>query len=377
MAPPSKRCLMKTIERNQMTSITHIMTPYTQLGKLILEKGHIHGDRTGHGRKSLYGHQLRFDLNGNAMPVDSSRSIAVKSACNEILWMLAGCTDVSILKQMRCNFWDKWCYNLSTPEQKAFLKSKTSSLQYVDNIGPMYGRIWRGKNSLTELFNNTKNDDEDQLAFVLATFAKSHNSARMRMTAWNPNLIPKDESIEPWQNVAKGGASLTPCHGDVQFLFRKDEETQKLKLTVVMFQRSADYMLGVPHNIAQYAFLAHWLAFVTGTEAEELVINYGDVHIYVPHLEDAAAQFEAGQVEESKPTLKLVETDHLIKLRNKIHYFSHPEEWGKNNHRVQASIEVDLKDYFGITIAKSMKKNVFDINGYMPSDTQYKYAAAV
>ena len=360
-----------------MTSTQHNMTPYTQLGKLILQKGHIHGDRTGHGRKSLYGHQLRFDLNDNAMPVDSSRSIAVKSACNEILWMLAGCTDVSILKKMRCNFWDKWCYNLSTPDQKAFLKGKPPTLQYVDSIGPMYGRIWRGKNSLTELFNNRKNEDEDQLAFVLATFANSHNSARMRMTAWNPNLIPKDERIEPWQNVATGGAALTPCHGDVQFLFRKDQETEKLKLTVVMFQRSADYMLGVPHNIAQYAFLAHWMAFVTGAEAEELVINYGDVHIYLPHLDDAAEQFEAGQVEESKPVLELMKTNQLLKFRDNVQYLCNPAQWGNNKHRVKETIEVHLREYFEATITLSMEKNVFDIHGYMPSDTQYKYAAAV
>lgn len=361
-----------------MTSTTqHIMTPYDQLGKLILKKGHVHGDRTGHGRKSLYGHQLRFDLNGQAMPVDSSRPIAVKSACNEILWMLAGCTDVSILKQMRCSFWDKWSYNLSTPEQKSFLKAKPESLQYVDSIGPMYGHIWRGPNAVS--FKANKNQqNEDQLAFVLSTFMGNTYSARMRMTAWNPNLIPTDEKIAPWKNVATGGASLTPCHGDVQFLYRHDEEDNKLKLTVVMYQRSADYMLGVPHNIAQYAFLAHWMAFVTGAEAEELVINYGDVHIYCHHLEDAARQFEIGQVEDSKPVLKLTETSALVKLRDKVHYLGHVELWGNNNHNVRASIEVTLREYFDRVIEQSIEKNLFEIEGYKPNNqNKYSYEAAV
>lgn len=353
----------------------HNMTPYDNLGRLILEKGTNHGDRTGKGRRSLFGHQMRFDISDMKMPIDSSRQIYPKSACNEILWMLAGSTDVSLLKEMRCNFWDKWTYNLSTPEQKKFLKGNTASMEFIDSIGPMYGAIWRGNFGMSYIANKKGKDKTDQLSFVLNTFLSNHHSARLRMTAWNPELIPKDEKEAPWKNVAKGGASLTPCHGDVQFLYRYDEEN-RLKLTVVMFQRSADYMLGVPHNVAQYAFLAHWMAYITDAEAEELVINYGDIHIYCNHIEDATKQFSIGQNEDSRPTLVLNETEALVKLRDSIRYFRNEVEKGKENNRYN-SLGFQLKDYFETTIRESKEANVFDIVGYKPFSDKYSYEAAV
>jgi thymidylate synthase len=358
-----------------MTSFPHIMTPYDNLGCLILEKGTNHGDRTGKGRRSLFGHQLRFDIDGMKMPIDSSRQIYPKSACNEILWMLAGSTDVSLLKEMRCNFWDKWTYNLSTPEQKKFLKGNTASMEFIDSIGPMYGAIWRGEFGISYIVKKKDTAKTDQLSFVLNTFLSNQHSSRLRMTAWDPELIPKDEKEAPWKNVAKGGASLTPCHGDVQFLYRYDEEN-KLKLTVVMFQRSADYMLGVPHNIAQYAFLAHWMAYITNAEAEELVINYGDVHIYCNHIEDATKQFSIGQNLNSTPTLVLKETPALVKLRDSILYFRNEFESGKENNRYNG-LGFQLKDYFDTTIQESKQANVFEIEGYDPFSDKYSYEAAV
>lgn len=365
---------MQTMSFN--SEFPHVMTPYDNLGRLIIEKGTNHSDRTGKGRRSLFGHQLSFDISGMKMPIDSSRVIYPKSACNEILWMLAGSIDVSLLKDMRCNFWDKWCYNLSTTEQRNYLKKNTTSIEFIDSIGPMYGAIWRGEYGLSWLMDKKWDRKPDQLAFVLNTFLSNHHSARLRMTAWDPELIPKDEKVAPWKNVASGEASLTPCHGDVQFLYRYDEEN-KLKLTVVMFQRSADYMLGVPHNITQYAFLAHWMAYITDAEAERLVINYGDVHIYYNHIEQAEKQFDVGQNMNSTPVLELKTTESLKCLKITIGSFRKLIEESETHEDYYNRIGLQLRKYFDMTVQESKKENVFDIVGYFPFTDKYSYEAAV
>ena len=275
--------------------MTHKMKPYYDLIRNILDNGHDHPDRTGVGRRTVaVPNQLRFDMrpivdkDGSIkypLCLDPGRLFPFKSAILEILWMLTGNNNVEDLRDMGTKgFWEKWAFLPSSEQLKWFAENSQSHVElsnYIGTIGPMYGQVWRGKTAYSRT---------DQLVNLIDEIMANPFSSRLRMVSWIPDLIPTG-NLKPWQNVASGKAALAPCHGDVMvIMLPPEQELGKNRMVLRMAQRSADVMVGLPHNIAQYSFLIHFLAEMTNSVAHELVVVLDDAHIYQNHVGDASAQ---------------------------------------------------------------------------------------
>ena len=239
-------------------------TQYLRLLKTILDKGADKGDRTGTGTLSLFGAQLRFNLQ-EGFPLLTTKKVHMKSITHELLWFLKGETNTKYLKENGVGIWDEWA---------------TES----GDLGPVYGKQWRDFGGV------------DQIRDVIEQIKKRPNSRRLIVSAWNPADLP-DESVSPQENVKRGKMALAPCHTFFQFYVANG------KLSCQLYQRSADIFLGVPFNIASYSLLAHMVAQVCDLEVGDFVHTFGDVHLYKNHLQQALTQLE--REPKALPTLKL------------------------------------------------------------------------
>lgn len=242
------------------------MQNYLDLLRLINETGVEKGDRTGTGTKSIFGHQMRFDLS-KGFPMVTTKKLHLKSIIYELLWFIKGDTNIKYLSDNGVKIWDAWA-------------NKNGDL------GPVYGAQWR----------NWNNEGIDQLSEVIDQIKTNPNSRRLMVSAWNPSVMP-DTSVSFEENVANNKAALPPCHAFFQFYVTEG------KLSCQLYQRSADVFLGVPFNIASYALLTMMVAQVCDLEPGEFIHTFGDVHVYNNHRE----QIELQLTREPKPlpTMKL------------------------------------------------------------------------
>ncbi|MBT8049422.1 MAG: thymidylate synthase [Xanthomonadales bacterium] len=232
------------------------MQTYLDLLQHILDNGSRKSDRTGTGTISCFGYQMRFDLS-QGFPAVTTKKLHFKSIIHELLWFLKGDTNIRYLKENGVRIWDQW----ATEE---------------GDLGPVYGAQWR---------NWLAADGRriDQIAQLLRDLQSKPDSRRHIVSAWNPALLP-DESRSPRENAAMGLQALPPCHTMFQF------NVADGKLSCQLYQRSADVFLGVPFNIASYSLLTMMIAQVAGFEPGDFVHTFGDVHIYLNHLEQVETQ---------------------------------------------------------------------------------------
>ena len=219
------------------------MRQYHRLIERILADGVEKRDRTGTGTMSVFGHQMRFDLR-QGFPLTTTKKLHVKSIIHELLWFLAGDTNVKYLNQHGVTIWDAWA-------------------DENGDLGPVYGRQWRS-------WPTPDGGAIDQIANVVAAIRRNPDSRRLIVTAWNP--AEADEM------------ALPPCHCLFQFYVANGA------LSCQLYQRSADVFLGVPFNIASYALLTLMMAQVTGLAPGEFIHTFGDAHLYLNHLEQARLQ---------------------------------------------------------------------------------------
>jgi thymidylate synthase len=229
------------------------MKQYLDLVSHVLNTGNEKGDRTGTGTKSVFGHQMRFDLS-EGFPMVTTKKLHLKSIIYELLWFLKGDTNTDYLTENGVKIWNAWA-------------------DENGDLGPVYGHQWRNWNS----------DGIDQITEVIETLKTNPNSRRMLVSAWNPSVLP-NTSKSFGENVANNKAALPPCHAFFQFYVSNG------KLSCQLYQRSADIFLGVPFNIASYALLTMMMAQVCGYEAGEFIHTFGDAHIYSNHIEQLETQ---------------------------------------------------------------------------------------
>jgi len=219
------------------------MRQYHELMDRILAEGAEKHDRTGTGTLSVFGHQMRFDL-GEGFPLTTTKKLHVKSIIHELLWFLAGDTNIKYLNQHGVKIWDEWA-------------------DENGDLGPVYGRQWRS-------WPAPGGGAIDQIAHVVAAIRRNPDSRRLIVTAWNPAEVDQ--------------MALPPCHCLFQFYIAQG------RLSCQLYQRSADVFLGVPFNIASYALLTMMVAQVTGLKPGDFIHTFGDAHLYLNHLEQARLQ---------------------------------------------------------------------------------------
>lgn len=229
------------------------MKQYLNLLEHVMEKGVRKSDRTGTGTISVFGYQMRFDLE-EGFPVMTTKKLHLRSIIHELLWFLKGDTNIKYLNENRVSIWDDWA-------------------DENGDLGPVYGAQWR----------NWNDDGIDQISEVIDLINNNPDSRRMIVAAWNPSVLPKAGKSFA-ENVASGRAALPPCHAFFQFYVANG------KLSCQMYQRSCDIFLGVPFNIASYALLTMMMAQVTGLKAGEFIHTLGDAHIYLNHIEQVKMQ---------------------------------------------------------------------------------------
>ena len=231
------------------------MKAYHQLLEQIIQTGVSKEDRTGTGTLSIFGPQLRFDLN-EGFPLLTTKKVHFKSVVYELLWFITGSTNVQYLQENGVSIWDEWA-------------------DAEGELGPVYGKQWRR-------WQKPDGSTVDQLAEVVDQLRRNPDSRRLLVSAWNVADIPS--------------MALPPCHAFFQFYVADN------KLSCQLYQRSADVFLGVPFNIASYALLTHMVAQVCGFGVGEFVHTMGDAHLYSNHLEQAKLQLSR----ESRPLPRLV-----------------------------------------------------------------------
>ena len=228
------------------------MKAYLDLMRDVVDNGFDKGDRTGVGTRSVFGRQIRFNLQ-DGFPLVTTKKVHLRSIIYELLWFLAGSTDNNWLKERKVSIWNEW------------------ALENGD-LGPIYGKQWRS-------WQCPDGRVVDQISDVIDQIRNKPNSRRLIVSAWNPAELP-DESVGPQDNVREGRMALAPCHCLFQFYVLDG------KLSCQLYQRSADLFLGVPFNIASYALLTHMIAQQCDLEVGEFVHTFGDCHLYQNHLTD-------------------------------------------------------------------------------------------
>ena len=234
------------------------MKVYHELLEHVLEKGVRKSDRTGTGTMSVFGYQMRFDL-ADGFPLVTTKKLHLRSIIHELLWFIRGETNVGYLNEHGVSIWDEWA-------------------DASGELGPIYGKQWRS-------WPDPAGDDIDQLTAIIERIRRRPDSRRHVISAWNPTTLP-DERMSPSENVAHGRMALAPCHTMFQFWVAEG------RISLQLYQRSADCFLGVPFNIASYALLLMMVAQVTGLKAHEFIHTFGDAHLYLNHLEQARTQLE-------------------------------------------------------------------------------------
>lgn len=232
------------------------MKQYLDLMRKIRDKGDQKSDRTGTGTLSLFGDQLEFDLN-EGFPLVTTKKVHLKSIIHELLWFLKGDTNVKYLQENKVRIWNEWA-------------------DENGDLGPVYGKQWRSWEGATgETF--------DQIDYVQTRLRTNPDCRRIIVNAWNVADIPR--------------MALAPCHCLFQF------HVANGKLSCKLYQRSADYVLGVPFNIASYALLTMMMAQATGLKLGKYVHSFGDAHLYLNHLEQVDLQLS--REPRALPTLKI------------------------------------------------------------------------
>lgn len=219
------------------------MQPYLNLLQRILDEGIEKTDRTGTGTKSIFGHQMRFNME-DGFPLLTTKKLHLKSIIYELLWFLKGDTNIKYLKEHGVRIWDEWA-------------------DEDGNLGPVYGHQWRS-------WPDYNGGTIDQIQNIINLIKHHPDSRRMMVTAWNPAEIEQ--------------MALPPCHCLFQFYVANG------RLSLQLYQRSADTFLGVPFNIASYALLLQMMAQVTGLQVGEFIHTTGDTHLYLNHLGQAKLQ---------------------------------------------------------------------------------------
>ena len=229
------------------------MKQYLDLIKHVIEKGDEKGDRTGTGTKSVFGYQMRFNLQ-DGFPLITTKKLHLKSIIYELLWFINGETNIKYLKENGVKIWDAWA-------------------DKNGDLGPVYGSQWR----------NWNNEKIDQISNLIELIKNNPNSRRMLVSAWNPSVLP-DTNKGFDENIMNGKAALPPCHAFFQFY------VSNRKLSCQLYQRSADIFLGVPFNIASYALFTHMIAHVCKLDVGDFVHTFGDAHIYNNHIDQIQLQ---------------------------------------------------------------------------------------
>jgi thymidylate synthase len=235
--------MMGSIEGITPANAKNAMRPYLDLLGRILDEGVRKGDRTGTGTLSLFGAQMRFDLKAG-FPLVTTKKLHLKSIIHELIWFLRGDTNIGYLNDHGVSIWDEWA------DERG-------------DLGPVYGKQWRS-------WEAPDGRTIDQIAWVLNEIKRDPNSRRLVVTAWNPADLER--------------MALAPCHCLFQFYVAEG------RLSCQLYQRSADFFLGVPFNIASYALFTHMIAHVMRLEVGEFVHTLGDTHLYLNHLDQAREQ---------------------------------------------------------------------------------------
>ncbi|HZW19171.1 MAG TPA: thymidylate synthase [Luteimonas sp.] len=232
------------------------MKQYLDLLRHVLEHGTEKSDRTGTGTRSVFGWQMRFDLN-EGFPLVTTKKLHLRSIVHELLWFLKGETNIAYLKDNKVSIWDEWA-------------------DADGELGPVYGKQWRR-------WADTDGGEIDQIRWVVDEIGRNPDSRRLIVSAWNVADLPR--------------MALMPCHTMFQFYVVDG------RLSCQLYQRSGDIFLGVPFNIASYALLTHMVAQVTGLGVGDFVHTLGDAHLYSNHDEQAREQLS--RTPRALPTLKL------------------------------------------------------------------------
>ena len=222
------------------------MEQYLKLIREIRKNGVERKDRTGTGTKSIFGYQMRFNLN-DGFPLVTTKKIHLRSVIHELLWFLNGDSNINYLNENGVRIWDEWANENG-------------------DLGPIYGKQWRSWN----------NEDIDQIEILIKNLKTNPNSRRHLITAWNPSVLP-EENKNFSENVENGKVALPPCHAFFQFYVSNN------KLSCQLYQRSADVFLGVPFNIASYSLLTYMIAQVCKYGVGDFIHTFGDAHIYDNH----------------------------------------------------------------------------------------------
>ncbi len=254
------------------------MKQYLDLMQDIIDNGTDRGDRTGVGTRSVFGRQLRFDLS-EGFPLLTTKKLYTRAIIHELLWFLKGDTNIQYLKAHQVSIWDEW----ATPE---------------GDLGPVYGAQWRS-------WPCPDGSTLDQIALLIEQIKTKPYSRRHIISAWNPADLP-DESITAQENVAAGKMALAPCHCLFQFYVADG------KLSCQLYQRSADYFLGVPFNIASYALLTHMIAQQCDLKVGDFVHTFGDLHLYHNHLTDEIVYEQLKRIPNQIPQLTLTRKPESI-----------------------------------------------------------------
>jgi len=232
------------------------MKAYLNLLQSVLDSGVKKSDRTGTGTLSLFGHQMRFNLE-EGFPLVTTKKVHLKSVIHELLWFISGSTNIAYLQQKGVSIWDEWANESG-------------------ELGPVYGHQWRS-------WPGHDGKTYDQIQSVVDQIKENPNSRRLIVSAWNVADVP---------NMA-----LPPCHSLFQFYVAEG------KLSCQLYQRSADLFLGVPFNIASYALLTLMIAQVTELKPGDFIHTFGDVHLYLNHIEQA--QLQLSRDTKALPKMKL------------------------------------------------------------------------
>ncbi len=232
------------------------MKAYLDLMRHVRDNGTQKGDRTGTGTRSVFGHQMRFNLS-EGFPLATTKKVHLKSIIHELLWFLKGETNTRYLTENGVSIWKEW----ATED---------------GSLGPVYGYQWRN-------WPAPNGESIDQISELIKQIKSTPNSRRLIVSAWNVADLP-DESISPQDNVHNGKMALAPCHAFFQFYVADG------KLSCQLYQRSADIFLGVPFNIASYALLTMMIAQCCDLEAGDFIHTFGDAHLYSNHTEQVETQ---------------------------------------------------------------------------------------
>lgn len=244
------------------------MKNYLEMMRFVRDHGQDRGDRTGTGTRSVFGYQMRFNLQ-EGFPLLTTKKVHFASVAKELLWFISGDTNIQWLVQNNVRIWNEWpyqkfitskSYNGETmAEFIERIKTDDAFAKQFGDLGPVYGKQWRDFNGV------------DQLNNVIEQIKHNPNSRRIILSAWNPEFIEE--------------MALPPCHAFLQFYVSEDK-----KLSLQLYQRSADIFLGVPFNIASYALLVHMIAKVCDLQVGEFVHSFGDAHIYADHFDAVETQ---------------------------------------------------------------------------------------